>query len=258
MLLAIDIGNSNIGVGVFSRGELTASFRLRTEVSRTPDEYEATMLSIGRARGVNFADAEHAVMSTVVPEMAASFVAIVERLTGTRPLLVRPDLDLGLEFEVGNPSEVGTDLLANAVAGYRHAQKSCLMVDFGTAISITSVAEGGVFRGVSIAPGLETAMKALTSQTAQLPHVSLTAPERAIGTNTTTAIQSGVVLGYASLVDGLLERMSKELPGEVRAIATGGLVETMRGVSRRIDSYVPALTLEGLQLIAHRVLGIEA
>jgi type III pantothenate kinase len=249
MLLAIDIGNSNIAAGVFHDEKLVSTLRIRTDPERTADEYEALISSILSTRSISPTKVSGAVLSTVVPGLLETFRRVVERLIGGSPLVVSGALDLGLSFAVDRPLEVGTDLLANAVAAHELAGSSCIIIDFGTAISITNVAAGGVFRGVSIAPGLETAMEALTSQTAQLPHVRIEAPPKAIGTNTVHAIQSGVVLGYAGLVEGLVSRISAELPAPVTTIATGGLSGAVRGVLRGIDRYEPWLTLEGLRLI---------
>lgn len=189
-------------------------------------------------------------MSSVVPSLTATFRQMLTRLIHQQPLVINTTLRTGLSIATDNPHELGTDLLANAVAGYQLTQTDCVVVDFGTALSVVTVDQSGKILGVSIAPGLESAMKGLSSNTAQLPFVPLTPPPSVLGKNTTHAIQSGIVLGYVGLVEGLVNRIEQELGRSVEVIATGGLAEVIAPLTNRFNRVEPWLTLDGLRLIA--------
>lgn len=177
---------------------------------------------------------------------------MLHQLTNQIPLVVSTSLHTGLTISTDTPQELGTDLLANAVAGYHLFHKNCIVVDFGTALSMITVTGKGEIKGVSIAPGLESALKALSLNTAQLPFVPLVAPPSVLGRNTTHAIQSGVVLGYVGLVEYLTDRIKKELDGPTEVIATGGLSEVIAPLTDRFTTIKPWLTLDGLRLLAEQ------
>jgi type III pantothenate kinase len=251
MLLAIDIGNSNIAFGIYDK-DWQHHWRLNTVANKTSDEYEVLFRSLlangfDRLEGI-----DKVIISSVVPPLSSTFKRMIKHMLGQDVIFVSPALDTGIKVTIDNPAEIGSDLLANAVAGYSLFNGPCIIVDFGTALSITVVGTGGELLGVSIAPGLESAMKALSANTAQLPFVDLSAPESAIGKNTTQAIQSGVVLGYTGLVEYLLRRIKSELGGDVSTIATGGLSEVIAPLTDQFDALEPWLTLDGLRLIAER------
>ncbi|MFP4095817.1 MAG: type III pantothenate kinase [Cyclobacteriaceae bacterium] len=251
MLLAIDIGNSNIAFGIYEK-KWIQHWRLNTVANKTSDEYEVLFRSlISNGQGELNAISQ-VVISSVVPPLRATFQRMVKRMFSCEPLFVSPALNTGIRVSIDHPSEIGSDLLANAVAGHALTQDHCIIVDFGTALSITIVSKEGELLGGSIAPGLESAMKALSSNTAQLPFVDLTAPASAIGKNTTHAIQSGIVLGYVGLVESLVGRIKAELGGTATVIATGGLSEVIAPLTEQFDALEPWLTLDGLRLIAER------
>jgi type III pantothenate kinase len=251
MLLAIDIGNSNIAFGIYDKDWLH-HWRLNTVANKTSDEYEVLFRSL-LSNGFDRLDSiDKVIISSVVPPLSSTFKRMIKHMLGQDVIFVSPALDTGIKVTIDNPAEIGSDLLANAVAGYSLFNGPCIIVDFGTALSITVVGTGGELLGVSIAPGLESAMKALSANTAQLPFVDLSAPESAIGKNTTQAIQSGVVLGYTGLVEYLLRRIKSELGGDVSTIATGGLSEVIAPLTDQFDALEPWLTLDGLRLIAER------
>lgn len=251
MLLAVDIGNSNIAFGVYDR-QWKQPWRISTVANKTADEYAIQFQALLRQQQLETHAIQQVVMSSVVPPLTRVFQAMLRRLTLQEPLVARVDLNTGLTIGTDNPHELGTDLLANAIAGYHLAQTSCIVVDFGTALSIVGVAKHGEIRGVSIAPGLESAMKALSSNTAQLPFVPLAPPPSALGKNTTQSIQSGIVLGYVGLVEYLVDRIKAELEQPTQVIATGGLSEVIAPLTNRFSAIEPWLTLDGLRLLAER------
>ncbi len=175
---------------------------------------------------------------------------VLQRFSGEAPLYVSAQLNTGLQFSTGNPREMGADLLANAAAAYGIYKSSSIVIDFGTALTFVAVDEGGVVRGVSIAPGLKTAMEALSMNTAQLPHIPLEVPRAYIGTDTVAAIQSGLMYGYMGLVERMVTGMQAELNTKARVIATGGMAGTLALRIDCIDEQAPWLTLEGLRLLS--------
>jgi len=251
MLLAIDIGNSNIAFGIYS-DRWKRHWRLNTVADKTADEYEVLFRSLLNSVQQDPAEISQVVVSSVVPPLTSTFVSMIRSVFSVEPLIVNGQTNTGIKVSIDNPLEIGSDLLANAVAGYHKYQDKCIVVDFGTALSITIVGVGGVLLGGSIAPGLKTSMKALTSNTAQLPFVQLEVPNSAIGKNTVHAIQSGMVLGYIGLVESLIKRIKAELGEDAKVIATGGLSEVIAPHTQEFDALEPWHTLEGLRLIAEK------
>jgi type III pantothenate kinase len=251
MLLAIDIGNSNIAFGIYEK-KWIRHWRLNTVANKTPDEYEVLFRSLIANGHGDLSDISRVIISSVVPPLSPTFRRMLQNMLGLEPLFVSPKLATGIRIGIDNPAEIGSDLLANAVAGYALSGDASIIVDFGTALSITIVSAQGELLGGSIAPGLESAMRALSSNTAQLPFVDLSAPDSAIGKNTQHAIQSGVVLGYVGLVEHLVRRIRRELGGRAQVIATGGLSEVVAPLTDEFDTLEPWLTLDGLRLIAER------
>lgn len=248
MLLAIDIGNSNIAFGIY-REKWVHHWRLSTVPNKTSDEYAIQFQSLLNNQDFPLASIEQVVMSSVVPQLTQVFQKMLRQLTQQEPLVINTMLQMGLTVATENPRELGTDLLANAVAGYHLTQSNCVIVDFGTALSLTTVSRNREIVGVSIAPGLESAMKALSSNTAQLPFVPLVSPPSVLGKNTAQAIQAGIVLGYVGLVEGLIARVEAELNDSVEVIATGGLAEVIAPLTSRFTAVEPWLTLDGLRLL---------
>ena len=249
MVLAVDIGNSNIAFGAYDQCWIH-HWRLSTVANKTSDEYAIQLQSLLANKKIPFSAIDEVVMSSVVPPLTAIFQRTLANLTQQQPLVISTSLRTGLSIAIDNPHELGTDLLANAVAGYQLTQTDCVVVDFGTALSVVTVDQSGEILGVSIAPGLESAMKGLSSNTAQLPFVPLTPPPSVLGKNTAHAIQSGIVLGYVGLVEGLVNRIEQELGRSVKVIATGGLAEVIAPLTNRFNRVEPWLTLDGLRLIA--------
>jgi type III pantothenate kinase len=193
-----------------------------------------------------------AILSSVVPPLSGTMVETMRELCGRKPLILTPGLDIGLRITTENPAEVGADLVANAVAAYQKFQGSCIVVDFGTALTFTAVAAPGELRGVAIAPGLSSAVNSLAHDTAQLPRVPLTPPAAAAGRNTVQSIQSGIVFGYVGLVEGLIARLRKELGGSAGVVLTGGQSHIMAPLLAGPVVHEQWLTLEGLRIVASR------
>ena len=252
MLLAIDIGNTNVLFGIHHAGQWVAHWRIRTVRDKMPDEYAVLFKEFLRDQGVQLTDIRQVILSSVVPPLTGVFRELCHRYVSHPPLVLGPGVRTGLNIRTDNPAEVGADLIANGVAAYDRFRDNCIVVDFGTATTFSAVAKPGEFLGVAIAPGLGLAADALAGRTAQLPRVYLEAPPAAIGKNTVHSMQSGLVFGYVGLTEGLIRRLRGELGGQARVIATGGLAEIIAPLTEQIEVVEPWLTLEGLRLIAER------
>lgn len=252
MLLAVDAGNTNIVFGIHDGTTWLHHWRIRTVRDKMPDEYAVLFRGLIGETAALLSQLDQVVLSSVVPPLTGTLCEMLNTQTGRDPLVVNCDVDTGLTFRVDNPREVGADLIADAVAAYARCAGDCIVVDFGTATTFTAVSAQAEFLGVAIAPGLNLAASALAGGTAQLPQIALTPPPHAIGTHTVHAIQSGIVLGYVGLVNGMLDRFRAELSGEAVAVATGGLARLLAPLTDRFQIIDPWLTLEGIRLIALR------
>lgn len=248
-LLAVDVGNTNVVLGLFSEDELVSSWRLATTFDRTPDEYGILARQmIGDA--VDRVGA--AVVSSVVPPLNATIGEMLAKTFGVDPLFIEPGVRTGLSIRTENPLEVGADRIANAVAAHHHHGGPTIVVDFGTATTFDLVTGNGEYRGGLIAPGLAISSEALFARAARLPRVDVRKPAQLIGTSTVASLQSGFYYGYLGLVDGILGRM-KGATADVRTvIATGSVVGSIIEESEHIDLYDPALTLKGLKIVYDR------
>ncbi|HUI69348.1 MAG TPA: type III pantothenate kinase [Spirochaetia bacterium] len=258
MLLAVSVGNSHISFGVHDGSGWRKRFRVQTAREKTPDEYTVVFRELLAFEGIRKESLHSAILSSVVPPLTKAIVETVEAVSGAVPLILSHDIDLGLRITTENPAEVGADLVANAVAAFDRFAGNCIVVDFGTALTFTAVAAnpgstpGGELRGVAIAPGLTSAVDALVRSTSQLPRVPLAAPPLIAGRNTVHSIQSGVVFGYVSLVEGLIRRMRTELGGTADVVVTGGSSPLIAPLLQEEALVEPWLTLEGLRVIAAR------
>jgi type III pantothenate kinase len=252
MLLCIDIGNTNIVLGLWENGEWLTHWRLRTVRDQMPDEYAVLLNALLRDSGYDMAHIRRVVLASVVPPLTTVFTELFNRYLGAEPLVVGPGVRTGLRIRIDNPVELGADLVANAVAAYQHFRSACIIVDFGTATTFSAVSKEGDFLGVAIALGVGIAAEALANRTAQLPRVSLVPPPAAIGKNTIHSMQSGLIFGYVGLVEGLIRRIRAELGGEAQVVATGGLSSVLAPLTDEINVVDPWLTLEGLRLISER------
>ncbi|HVS31622.1 MAG TPA: type III pantothenate kinase [Thermoanaerobaculia bacterium] len=254
-LLVVDVGNTNIVLGIYRGDELASSWRLSTARDRTADEYGilAKQLVDGSAR----APLDGAIVGSVVPPLNSVVSEMVRRYFGVEPLFVEPGVKTGIAIHTDNPQEVGADRIVNCVAAFETYGGPCVIVDFGTATTFDLVTKDARYVGGVIAPGLTISAEALFARAARLPRVDIRRPESVIGTNTVVNMQSGLFYGYLGLVDGILARIKKEIPGIKRVIATGGLATLFAEDSEYIDEFDPELTLKGLKIIYDRNQGVK-
>ena len=254
MLLAIDIGNTNVTLGLWDGQAWTNQWRLRTDRARTADEYGIMLKMLLHEAEVATA-VSHVAMSSVVPPLTAVFTQLIERYLNLTPLRVNAALDTGIAIRTDNPPEVGADRIVNAAAAAHLYPGPSIVIDMGTATTFDVVSKDHELLGVVIAPGLQLAANALTAGAAQLSGVALEAPPHVIGRNTVHAVQSGLIFGYASLVEGVVQRLLREHPNreeKVNVIGTGGLINLITPHTTVIDHIDPWLTLTGLRLISER------
>ncbi|MEK9172625.1 MAG: type III pantothenate kinase [Nitrospirota bacterium] len=249
MLLAIDIGNTNIVWGVFDGDRLVADWRIGTDHSKTTDEYAILLLDLLRVEGISPERVDGVILSSVVPPLTPLFEELAETYFHRLPLNVSAEMETGLTIKYTNPREVGSDRIVNAAAAYRRYGGPLIIVDFGTATTFCAVTADGEYLGGAIAPGLRISAEALYARTAKLPKIELVRPKSAIGQDTVASMQAGLVFGYAGLVDELVRRIQQELGRDCFVLATGGLAGLVAPESRSIREIRPHLTLEGLALL---------
>ena len=252
MLLAVDIGNTNPFVGVFSGDTLVHRWRLTTDAHRTADEYAILLQSLFRSADLDMRSIQGAIVCDVVPTARARLCEAIRLYLHVEPVVVSTGLDLGIDVRYHPPTAVGADRIANAVAAIERFPLPAVIVDFGTATTFDGISRDAAYLGGAIAPGIEIAVDALFAQTAQLPRAPLDPPEHAVGTSTVESLQSGSLYGYAALVDGLVERFLGELGADACVVATGGLAETVAPHTRTVQHVDTDLTLLGLRLLYHR------
>jgi type III pantothenate kinase len=258
MLLAIDVGNTEIELGLFplredqtAGAELTAQWRISTAREQTADEYGARIAQLFAMRGLELKAVRGIIIASVVPPLDGVLRRMCERYFGVKALFIEPGIKTGMPVHYDNPAEVGADRIVNAVAAYEKCRQSCVVVDFGTATTFDAVSARGEYMGGVIAPGLGISAEALFARTARLPRVDIRKPAKVIGSNTVQSLQSGLFHGYVGLVDGILERLLKEM-GEARVVTTGAMATFLAEGSRYLSEIDDALTLQGLRIIWER------
>ena len=249
MVLTIDIGNSNIVLGVFDRRELLFTARISTDINKTADELAVMMNEIFTIRKLDSAAISGSIISSVVPALTSAMSTAAELITGKAPFLVAPGIKTGLNIRIDNPAQLGSDLLVDCVAAAAMYPKPVIVADMGTATTLSVVDEGNNMLGGAIMPGVRTALNALISKTAQLPQISIDSPKKAIGTNTHDSMRSGIVLGSAGMLDGMIERFEEELGREAFVVATGGLSGEICKHTRKKILHNPDLLLQGLYIL---------
>ena len=249
MLLAIDVGNTNVTLGVFENDRLKATWRLAPDVNRLADEYGVLMVNLLAHESVQAKDIDAAVLCSVVPDLEPVFEAVCHRYFGVRPLVVGAGVHTGMAIRYDSPRDVGSDRVADAVAAIKLYGPPLILVDLGTATVFDAISKDGDYIGGAIAPGLSIAAEALFQRAAKLYRVELVRPKSAIGHNTVAAIQSGVIYGYVGLVEGIVARFQQELGGHAKVVATGGWAEVVAAETSVIDVVDPNLTLTGLRII---------
>ena len=249
MLLAIDIGNTDTTLGVFEDGELRATWHLETNIHRRADEYAALLLNLLHHQGLDTSDIKKAALCSVVPPLITTYEDLFRRYFGISPLVVGTGVKTGVRIRMDNPREVGADRIVDAAAAHHLYGGPVIIVDLGTATTFDTVSKEGDYLGGAIAPGINTAAETLFTQAAMLPRVDLIHPKHVIGTNTISAMQSGIVLGYVGLIEGMVARIQKELDEKAKVVATGGWAELVARETAVFDVINPNLTLIGLRLI---------
>ncbi|MGD2246511.1 MAG: type III pantothenate kinase [Candidatus Aminicenantes bacterium] len=253
MLLAIDIGNTNIVLGVFQGKKLIQHWKIQTERERTSDEYGITLLNLFSLSGPEKAEIESVIISSVVPPLTPIFEDLSQSLFKVKPAVVGPGLKTGMAILYENPFEVGADRVVAAVAAYEKHGGPCLVVDFGTATTFDAISSKGEYLGGAIAPGIQISAEALYLKTAKLPQIEIKKPKKAIGRTTVTSMQSGLYFGYVGLVTKIIEEMKNELGEETTVISTGGFAAQIGHEIASIDVHEPDLVLEGLSVLHDRI-----
>ncbi len=253
LLMVVDVGNTNIVLGVYRDDRLLHHWRIATRVNQTGDEYGILISNLLQLAGISVKSISGVAISSVVPPVQTALSSLFRERFGTSPVLVGPGLKTGMPIRYDNPREVGADRIVNAVAAYERLREAAIVVDFGTATTFDLIDPRGAYLGGAIAPGLGLSMNALFEKTAKLPRIELTRPRTVVGRDTVGSMRSGLFWGYVALVDGLIERMIAESGFEpIRVIATGGLAGLIAKESERIEMVDEFLTMTGLRLLYER------
>ena len=249
MILTVDIGNSNIVLGGVDEEQILFEARLRTDPTKTSDEYCIDLKMILEVYGVKASDVEGSIIASVVPQVLNSMQTALKKLTGKAALVVGPGLKTGLNIKVENPSQTGADLVVGCVAALREHKAPLIVIDMGTATTIVVLDKDGAFIGGSISPGVKISLDALTDRTALLPGLQLDQPKKAIGRNTIDCMRSGIMLGNACMLDGMVERMEEELGYKTTVVATGGIAKFVLPLCKREMIYDKDLLVKGLPIL---------
>ena len=249
MLLTLDMGNTNITIGVFDGDRLVLESRVATDPTKMEDQYAVEFLDILRLYNVDARDFEGAVISSVVPPMESAIRRAVKKITGKSPMMVGSGTKTGVNIRIDNPAQLGADLLVGAVAAVAKYGTPCIIWDLGTATTVSVIDQNGYFRGGVIAAGIGTALNSLIANTSLLQRISIEAPPHVIGSNTIDSMQSGAVYGTAAMIDGMCDRIEDELGVSANIVATGGLSREITPHCRRQITYDENLLLEGLRLV---------
>ncbi|KKC28976.1 pantothenate kinase [Caldanaerobacter subterraneus subsp. pacificus DSM 12653] len=252
LLLAFDVGNTNIVMGVFKGKKLLHSFRISTDKNKTYDEYGMLVNQLIGYNGISLTEIDDVIISSVVPPLMNTLQVMSLKYFRTKPIVVGPGIKTGINIKYDNPKEVGADRIVNAVAAYELYGGPVIVIDFGTATTFCAISEKGEYLGGIIAPGLMISADALFQRTAKLPKIDLTKPPTVINRNTVASMQSGIIYGHVGMVDYIVTRMKGEFAPSAYVVATGGFANMIAEESKTIDTVNEMLTLEGLRIIYER------
>lgn len=252
MFLVVDVGNTNIVLGIYRGKELLHHFRISTNRQATVDEYGVLIHNLFDMVGIRGSEMEGVIISSVVPPLMHVLEELCEKYLHHKPLVVGPGIKTGLNLRYENPREVGADRIVNAVAAIEKYGGPLVVVDFGTATTFDCIDAAGNYLGGAIVPGIGISTEALYQRASKLPRIELEKPKKVIGRNTVNAMQAGIIFGYAGQVDGIVERIAREMGAKPKVIATGGLAELIASETRTIEEVNSQLTLEGLRIIYER------
>ncbi|WP_018888025.1 type III pantothenate kinase [Paenibacillus massiliensis] len=252
MILVVDIGNTNIVLGIYHNRELLHHYRILTSRQSTEDEYGVLIHNLFGMKSISFQDIEGVIISSVVPPLVKVLEQMCTKYIGKTPLIVGPGIRTGLNLRYENPREIGADRIVNAVAAVEQYGGPLVVVDFGTATTFDCIDDQRNYLGGVIVPGIGISTEALYQRASKLPRIELEKPKKVIGRNTVSAMQSGIIYGYAGQVDGIVARIRQEMQAEPTVIATGGLAELIAGETTSIQEIAPLLTLDGLRIIFER------
>lgn len=252
MILVVDVGNTNIVLGVYKNDKLIKNWRISTNKNKTEDDYGIELRVLFEYAQLKMEEVRGIVISSVVPPLMGALERMAVSYFGIAPLIVGPGIKTNVPIKYDNPREVGADRIVNAVAAIELYGGPLIIVDFGTATTFCAINHEGIYMGGAIAPGIGISTEALVSHAAKLPRIELIKPRTVIGKNTINSMQSGIIYGYVGQVDGIVQRMKEEMGRNPKVIATGGLAELISQESKTIDIVNPNLTLEGLRILHHR------
>lgn len=257
MLLVIDVGNTNITLGVFEKEKLEATFRMTAKQPRTSDEYGIKLCTLLEHRGFDIEEIDAVIVSSVVPDIMHSLGSAIIKYFHIKPLIVSPNLETGLQINTENPKDTGPDRIVDAVAAYEKSGGPVIVIDFGTATTYDVVSEKGVFEGGVISPGIRTSARALWGGASMLPEIEIKKPESILAKETVSSMQGGLVFGYIGQTEYIVNKIKKAGFADAKVVATGGLGNIIVSETDVVDIYDPELTLEGLRIIYEKNKGLN-